>query len=139
MINFLNNILSYFSNNYIFFFFKKDNFVKKNEYENINTTEDEIYNYPEDFFCPICINTLSGGKNQDKYFFGRDYIHFECNHYMHFKCLFDYMPSNNICPLCKKIARPRENDFDVCRRFIKYVNSTKKLDDFNENMEKYFK
>ncbi len=71
--------------------------------ENINENNDENdWKYPDEFFCPICINTLNENNNKS---IGSFWIKFNCNHYIHYKCLHEYLTSVSYkkqCPFCRE-------------------------------------
>ena len=60
---------------------KKENKDERGKYTLLD------FKLPDDFFCPICINTLQENK---KSFLDKQYIKFECSHTIHYKCLYEY-------------------------------------------------
>ena len=74
----------------------------KNDSEKKSKNIEKEWIYPNDFFCPICINTLNENNNKTM---GSFWIKFDCNHYIHYKCMYEFLISkmyNKKCPLCKK-------------------------------------
>ena len=91
---------------------------KKNEKNDNKVYEDEMgkytlldFKFPDDFFCPICINTLHEDKNV---FLGKEYIKFDCSHTIHYKCLYEYniLYKKNKCPLCNSLLNIENECFD---------------------------
>ncbi len=97
-------------------YYKEEN-IKEHYKEKDESNED---------FCGICLNTL----NENFYIFmGKQYITFDCNHKLHYKCFYEYLSNQkNTCPICRKnisfINCPEEYNI-----FYFYIKMLKKKDD----------
>ena len=123
---FKNKFTNIFSNNY-----------SECKNDDINDDiDDEKYEildfiFDDDFFCPICINTLHEDKNA---FLGKNFLTFECKHTIHYKCLYEYnkIHNKNKCPLCNSTLRCSETE-NECFEF--YCNVTRTWDDDPEKQK----
>lgn len=107
---------------YIIFTFKnnKNNKLIENiETENQNNINENFeFIYPDDFYCSVCINSLNEEKNTS---IGSFYIKFDCKHYLHYKCLHEYLIQDKItCPLCRKKIKITENTFGTNLNLFKF-------------------
>ena len=111
----VNSILNYI------FFYKREEREREREREEKNEYEYKYENnYPDNFFCPICLNTLN---RNNKISIGKFYIKFDCNHYIHFKCLRDYIffkKENINCPICRANFSISKETFESNIDFFKF-------------------
>jgi hypothetical protein len=120
---------------YIKYFFKKDEINKdkkedKKENKNENLCKKISFKYPSEFFCTICINTLN---EENDVFFGKMCLKFSCNHYMHFKCLYEYLIINSKrnCPLCRTKITIVDDNIKDFKLFLSYCEIQKYRNNLN--------
>lgn len=84
-----------------------------------NAENEEKWIYPVNFYCPICINA----DNDEELMMGTFWIKFECSHYIHYKCLYQYIVSPKYegkCPLCLKKICVNNTDIESNLELFKY-------------------
>jgi hypothetical protein len=115
IVNSILNYIYFFNSNCKQYFISSDKKQKEtNEQTDEETNEEtkEKHKYPDNFFCPICLNTLN---ENDEIYIGKFYIKFDCNHYIHFKCLRDYIflkKSKLKCPMCRSDVSISKETFE---------------------------
>lgn len=79
--------------------------------------------YPHNFYCSVCVNTL---HEKPTHVLSCYYVKFKCNHYLHYKCLYEYLSNttNPVCPLCRNniiIQEKEHNDYLLFKLYSKYI------------------
>ena len=114
-----------FSINYIYYLHYKHTKNNNNIDNNINkkvlikeNDNEKNWIYPDDFYCPICLNTLNENKT-----IGNFWIKFNCNHYVHYKCLYEYLTSISYkkqCPLCREPLKVKHKTIESNLELFKF-------------------
>lgn len=97
----------------------KCNNTKEKDKKVIKENDEKNWTYPYNFFCPICINTLNEeNKNIENF-----WIKFKCNHYIHYRCLYEYLTSVSYkkqCPLCRESLKIKHKTIESNLELFKF-------------------